>query len=296
MSMMHSLLAMLRKRLMEKRGTGSDIDSLDLSMFRQAAYFPVLRAGETRSELTVQSFPRRGQYNLEGFWISTRFPFGFFRRGERVGARGEVLVYPPVQEISDFLHLLPFLPGYLEGLHVGPGENLSSIREYQETDSARIIDWKATAKTGKLMAREFARDEESKFCLILDTRIGDQSPAACEDDFEKAVSLAGSIAAHFLKEGAGLEFLTPLEYIPRGTGIEHLYRILRSLAVVRCELTPAARAGLWARADFPAVQDERALQQIFSDKVFKIIITAKPRGSFPSAIWRSSHVIFFDKL
>jgi len=35
---------------------------------------------------------------------------------------------------------------------------------------------------------------------------------------------------------------------------------------------------------------------MFSDKVYKIVITSKPRGSFPSAVWRSSHVVFFDEL
>ena len=140
-------------------------------MFRQAAYFPMLRAGETRSELAFQSFPAPRLYHLRGFWISTRFPFGLFRRGEFIGAKGEILVYPLLQEISSFFHLLPFLPGHLEGSHVGHGENLFSIRKYQESESARIIDWKATAKTGELMAREYAREEENRICLILDTRI-----------------------------------------------------------------------------------------------------------------------------
>jgi uncharacterized protein (DUF58 family) len=121
-------------------------ETADRAVLRNAAYFPILRAGETRSELTMQSFPRRGIYNLDGFWISTRFPFGFFQRGERIGAKGKVLVYPVVQEISSFFHLLPFLPGYLEGLHAGPGESLFSIHKYQEAESARMIDWKATAK------------------------------------------------------------------------------------------------------------------------------------------------------
>ena len=147
------------------------------------------------------------------------------------------------------------------------------------------------------MARERARDEESKFCLILDTHISHQATAGFQDDFEKAVSLAASLAAHFLEEGAGLEYLTPYEYVPRGTGTDHLYRILRSLAVVRCERTPStALAEFWDRASFSAVSHGPALQQILSDKVFKIIITAKPRGSFPSVIWRSSHVVFFDEL
>jgi uncharacterized protein (DUF58 family) len=261
------------------------------------AYFPILRPGEMRSELTVQSFPKRGLYRLQAFWISTRFPFGFFRRGERFEAKGEVLVYPLIREISSYFHLLPFLPGNLEGRHAGQGENLLSIRKYQESESARIIDWKATAKTGELMAREFERDEESKFCLILDTRLHGVARADCEGVFEKAVSLAASITAHFLKEGAGIEFLTPHEYVPRGTGIHHLYRILRSLAVVKYETgSPEGPSTRWDQDQFSGIKDIQALHQILSDKVFKIIITSQPRGSFPSAIWRSSHVIFFNEL
>jgi uncharacterized protein (DUF58 family) len=291
-----SLFLSLGKLLSGRRSASPSSRSGNRAVLRQAAYFPVLRAGEMRSELTVQSFPHRGVYILDGFWISTRFPFGFFQRGELVGAKGEVLVYPLVQNISSFFHLLPFLPGHLEGLHVGQGENLFAIRKYQESENARIIDWKATAKTGELMAREYARDEESKFCLILDTSRPDQMLPASDEAFEKAVSLAASIAVHFLEAGTGLEFLTPHEYVPRGTGIDHLYRILRSLAVIGPESTPEGSEGFWTQGSLSHVKDEQALQQILSGKVFKIIITSRPRGSFPSAIWRSSHVVFSDEL
>jgi uncharacterized protein (DUF58 family) len=266
------------------------------AILRQSAYFPILPAGETRSELIVQSFPKRGIYSLDGFWLSTRFPFGFFVRGQRIGARGEVPVYPLVQEISSFFHLLPFLPGLLEGRRTGPGENLFSMRKYQEGESFRIIDWKATSKTGELMAREFAKDEESRLCLILDTRIPHLAPGF-EEKFEKAVSLAASIAAYFLEEGAGMEFLTPDEYLARGAGREHLYRILRLLAAVQYRTAaPQSAEGLWGRIHFPGIRDFKILDYILSDKVFKIIISSKPRGSFPSTIWRSSHVVYFDEL
>jgi uncharacterized protein (DUF58 family) len=292
-----SLRSRLWKRLSFGRGNHRGSAPSDRAMFRRAAYFPILRPGEICSELMMQSFPNRGLYSLQGFWISTRFPFGLFRRGEFIGAKGEILVYPLTQEISSFFHLLPFLPGHLEAPNVGPGENLFSIRKYQQSESARIIDWKATAKTGDLMAREFAREEESKLCLILDTEIPHKPPEESEESFEKAVSLAASLAAHFLKEGAGMEFLTQQEYVPRGTGIEHLYRILRSLAVVQCRsAVSGAGHDSWDTDSFAVVQDKSALRQIFSDKVFKIIISSKPRGSFPSALWRSSHVVFFDEL
>ncbi len=269
----------------------------DKSMLRQTAYFPMLRAGETRSELVFQSFPHRGLYHLRGFWISTRFPFGLFRRGEFVGAKGEILVYPLLQEISSYFHLLPFLPGHLEGSHVGQGENLFSIRKHQESESARVIDWKATAKTGELMAREFAREEENEICLILDPRTHNSALENAAEKFERAVSFAASIAAHFLREGAGLEFLTPREHILRGTGTDHLYRILKSLSVIQPEAA-SAEPGFapWAPDAFPCIRDAHALRQIFSDKLFKLIISSGPRGSYPSAIWRSSHVVFFDEL
>jgi uncharacterized protein (DUF58 family) len=296
MSRRHSPFAIFRKAPFFFRKATDIAEPQDTAVLRQSAYFPILRAGETRSELVVQSFPKRGMYTLDGFWISTRFPFGFFRRGQRIGAKGDVLVYPLIQKVPAFFQMLPFLPGLLEGNRVGPGENLFSMRKYQEGETSRIIDWKATSKTGELMAREFARDEESKFCLILDTRI--HAPVLDnQKNFEKAVSFAASIAAHFLEEGAGMEFLTPEEYLPRGAGRNHLYRILRLLAVVQCRKAAASTAGeLWERPSFPGIQNVQALQQVLSDKIYKIIITSQPRRSFPSIIWRSSHVVYFDEL
>jgi hypothetical protein len=61
-------------------------------------------------------------------------------------------------------------------------------------------------------------------------------------------------------------------------------------------IASAALADAWSHENFSSAKDRVALQHIFSDKVFKIIISSKPRGSFPSAMWRSSHVVFFDEL
>ena len=293
----HSSIAAFRSFLLRILKKSQKPEKEARSIFRQAAYFPILRPKETRSELIIQSFPKRGLYSLQGFWISTLFPFGFFHRGEHIQATGQVLVYPSIQDISAFFHLLPFIPGKLESRSMGPGDNLYSIRQYQDGESARIIDWKATAKTQKLMAREYAQEEGSKFCLILDTRIPDADKTNGGDRFERAVSAAASIAAHFADEGAGMEFLTPHEYIPRGSGIGHLYQILQSLAIVKSEIFRLPNdSDIWSPENFSVARNAEALRQIFTEKVFKIVITALPKGSFPSVIWHSAHVIFFDEL
>jgi uncharacterized protein (DUF58 family) len=284
-----------RRIISTRRDPTPDKSSNANSVMRHSAYFPSIRPGETRSELVVQSFPRRGPYFFKGFLISTQFPFGFFRRGERVQANGEVLVYPQIQEIASYYHLLPFMPGKLEGRHMGHGESLYSIREYRDGESARVVDWKATAKTGRLMAREFAREEESRFCLILDSLLPPSPGCDYGEIFEKAVSLAASLAAHFSDEGAQLELITPQEYVPKGIGREHLFRILRSLAVVECRASlPDASTDL--RDELSQVADLQTLHEILSSKIFKIIITSKPRGSFSATIWRSSHVVYFDEI
>lgn len=267
----------------------------DKSILRHAAYFPVLLPGEKRSVLVNQSFPSRGRYALEGFRLSTRFPFGFFQRGERVRATGDVLVYPRIQEVSSYFHLLPFLPGHLEGRHVGLGESLYALRKYRDGESARRVDWKATAKTGELMAREYAREEESRLCLILDNWIRRPAGDDCALQFEKAVSLAASLAAHFTEEGAELEYLTPEEYVARGIGREHLYRILRSLAVIDFRRVPEGSSSD-LRDHLASVADPETLKEVLSEKVFKLVVTSKPRGGFSSSMWHSSHVIYFNEL
>ena len=282
------------KRLGAERAGAAAAEQGAAPVLHHAAYFPAIPPGESRSELITQSFAQRGAYRLEGMHLSTRFPFGFFRRGERVDVSGEVLVYPSIRNVSSDLHLLPFLPGKLEGRHVGHGESLYAIRKYQEGESARRIHWKATAKTGRLMIREHAREEESEFCLILDTRVhGPQS--GHQREFEEAVSLAASLAAHFAREGADFEYVTPYQHVPLGTGIDHLYRVLKSLAVVRCESADGeSLAGLDQELSGGPSRDE--LQRILSEKVFKIILTSRPRGTLPAPVWRSSYVIYFDEL
>lgn len=268
---------------------------MENTIIRHAAYFPSIRPGETRSELVMQSFPRRGHYLFKGFLISTQFPFGLFRRGERVQAEGETLVYPQIHGVSAYYHLLPFMPGKREGLRIGHGESLYSIREYRDGESARILDWKATAKTGRLMAREFSREEESRFCLILDTSL---HPSAGKDGsvtFEKAVSLSASLAAHFCSEGAELEYISSQEHVPKGVGTDHLFRILKSLSVVECRPAPA-NSNMDLADDLAQSAHSMSLEEIFSSKIFKIIITSRPRGSFPATVWRSSHVVYFDEL
>ena len=71
-------------------------------------------------------------------------------------------------------------------------------------DSARHVDWKATAKSGSLKVREFAREDERKLRLVFD------NPApgtVSEQAYENAVTVAASLGWHFAEANADLSFM-----------------------------------------------------------------------------------------
>lgn len=256
---------------------------------RGAVFFPVLRAGETRSARLEQTFTRRGR-RRQTLEVATRFPFGFFRRRYALPSQ-EMLVYPEIGKIPEFLRI-SVLSGRRESRLHGTGENFYSIREYHDGESARSIDWKATAKARKLMAREYASDAEFRCLLILDTRAlpekGDsesvEKKERADELFEKAVSLAAGLAAQFIKDGAALEFLASDVHIPSGSGDGQLYKILEALAVTSIFHANSATAQ-------SVMPDAADLQKMISDQTFSIILTPRPEESFPVGIRRFARIV-----
>ena len=139
-------------------------------------------------------FPRRGRYQQNSFGLATRFPFAFLTKTRRVPLAREILVYPPVEPTDEFFEVLPLITGEFETFLRGRGDDLYLIREYMPEDSARHVDWKATAKSGSLKVREFSREDERKVRLIFDN----PAPGSVSDEaYENAVTLAASLGWHF---------------------------------------------------------------------------------------------------
>src|SRR4029079_7391552 len=149
-------------------------------------------------------FEKRGHVLIDGFELSTRFPFGFFRRRRRLRARNvDIIVYPKPEVISDDLHLLPMYAGRLPSLRRGAGHDLFSLRDYQPQDDLRHIDWKATARSRNLTVREFTAEDERRISIVFDTR--DLSGSDSESflpRFELGVVQAASLLKHFIDERA----------------------------------------------------------------------------------------------
>src|SRR5215469_9039995 len=127
-------------------------------IFAGMAYFAFLPAGaEATADLELK-FDQRGRYQENSFGLATRFPFAFLTKTRHVSLAREVLVYPRVDSTDEVFEILPLVRGEWESFVRGRGSDLYRIREYLPSDSARHVDWKATAKSGSLKVREFARE------------------------------------------------------------------------------------------------------------------------------------------
>ncbi|MGA9729521.1 MAG: DUF58 domain-containing protein, partial [Candidatus Acidiferrales bacterium] len=182
---------------------------------------------------------------------------------------------------------------------------LHSLRDYLPPDSARTVDWKVTARAGHLMVREFAREDERRVMLVLDPFIGpppksdsvgagaplgttpppsapDLAATAHVQLFERAVSMSACIAWHFNEINSALQFRTNRFATPMAPAEEIIYDALRELATIQPDQSKLG-------GEF--------LDQLASDhEIFKIIITARPQNTIPTALWSSSYFLFLNSL
>jgi hypothetical protein len=252
-------------------------------------FFPyIARMSGVRQKVELQ-FPRRGAYHQDAFGIRTRFPFGFFEKTRQVESQVDIVVYPRVEPTEQFYEVLPLLSGEIASHFRGRGHELHSLRQYQSNDNARFVDWKVTARSGRLMVREFAREDERRVMLVLDPFIGppraDLGPLAAaehEERFERAVSMAACIAWHFHEIDSVLQFRTNRFATPMAPAGEIIYDALRELALVEAQTSVTGGAFL----------DELASEQ----EIFKIILTCRPQHTIPTALWSSSYFVFIDAL
>ncbi len=235
-----------------------------------------------------QLFPERGHVLIDGFELSTRFPFGFFRRRRRLRARNvDLIVYPKPEPISDELHLLPMYAGRMASLRRGAGHDLFSLRDYQPQDDLRHIDWKATARARRLTVREFTSEDERRITIILDTRAApDNEEAKFAETFERGVTLAASLVSHFIDERADVRLILGTDSGKYGSGLEHLYDCLRRLALVAPQ---AQTTDFFSRV---AELETQSPLRAGADGHYAILLTVASPGSIPSRVWRSSHVIY----
>jgi len=265
----------LRVEGVQKKGASAG------TLMETPVYFPYLPKHDSVKQAVPLQFPRRGVYRQEAFRIVTSFPFGFLQKARRLDLVSEALVYPSVEATSDFLEVMFGIQGAIESLAKGRGQDLYALRDYQPTDNLRHVHWKASARSGSLMVREFAREDDSRVVLVFDPHsAAAQADAGTKEKerFEEAVRLCAAIAWDLYERGTLLQFQSGATELAQTPAEDSIFEVLRHLAVVQSvPLDALPRLG-------PAKNAEPGS--------FQIVVTSQPRGSIAADVWNSSYIVF----
>lgn len=140
----------------------------------------------------------RGEDTFGAVYAWYENAFGLLRRRMRAEAPQQFRVFPDLSAVERYgsLHVRNRLieAGLRKMRLRGAGTEFESLREFADGDPFRSIDWKATARRGKVMVSQYEVERSQNLMLVLDCgrlmtpRIGDQRK------FDYAVTAALSLA------------------------------------------------------------------------------------------------------
>jgi uncharacterized protein (DUF58 family) len=206
-----------------------------------------LAAGEW-GELRYQARPlARGEVEFGGTALRLASPLGLWQVARSAGEPRAARVFPNFRALARYTllatdHRLSQI-GVLQVRRRGEGMEFHQLREYRQGDSPRSIDWKATARSARLIAREYEDERDQRVLLAIDCgrRMGAKDDALSH--FDHALNAALLLAHVALRQGDAVGVLAfgtqgPPRYVaPRksaaaiNTLLERVYDLEPSLAM-----------------------------------------------------------------
>lgn len=128
---------------------------------------------ESRLALEYVLVPRaRGDYRFGDIYLQVVGLLGLVVRQGKLDMARQVAVYPDLRAVEDHERMLRKAHRARQGMRrqrtTGVGREFASLREYTPDDEYRVVDWKATARRGKIIARTFEAERSQDILLLLD--------------------------------------------------------------------------------------------------------------------------------
>ncbi len=152
---------------------------------------------------------RRGLAPLSKLWVRWTGPLGFTWKQTEEPLDKKIPIIPNVQAVKDEairMYSRDAEFGIRAQLEQGDGSEFQSLREFQTGMDPRAIDWKQTARHGKLLAKEFRTERNHPMVFALDTGRLMCEPLAGLPRVDHALNSALLLAYVALKTGDRVGF------------------------------------------------------------------------------------------
>jgi uncharacterized protein (DUF58 family) len=279
-------------------------------------------AGEMRrasdAEALVRTLPlaasRRGQALVEALWVRWAGPLGLVWKQRRFALDRAISVVPSLRSVTEEGSRL-FQRNSWFGLRQqqlrGEGSEYEALAEYQPGMDRRAIDWNASARHMKLLAKEYRVERDNRVVLAIDAGRTMAEPVGGMPRVDRAVSAALLLAYAGLKLGDRISFfsfaakpqaLTPaymhvhdfpalqraaslIDYAPVESNFTLALSTLsaglnrRSLIILFTEFTDATSADLMIRAAGRLVRKHRLLFVVIRDDELEEVERGRPESA-----------------
>jgi len=173
---------------------------------------PLLRPGHSIAEPIEIPALARGIVRVGPVTTVRSDPVGLLRREHAFDDVHDLFVHPRTVGLpSTSAGLIRDLEGNATRRLVDADMSFHAIREYVPGDSRRQVHWKSTAKTGRLMVRQYEESRRSRMAVVLGAA---QAEYADADEYELAVSAAASLGLRAVRDARDIDIVTGSE-IPR---------------------------------------------------------------------------------
>ena len=181
---------------------------------------------------------QRGVFEMGPIEISTTDLLGIYRATTRHGEIDKIMVYPKIHDLRNF-HI-----GTSQITNEGTSRkksnilspHASSVREYAYGDSLSRVHWKTTARTNRLMSKEFDVGSSNEVVILNDLDKSVQCGRLEDSTDELAISVTASLTKSYTDSHTPVGFLShgnDRYYITPGIGSSHFDRTMQTLAVAK---------------------------------------------------------------
>lgn len=225
------LFLVVDDHLPEGLAANTDSDGKNYRNGSRSLFFPGL-GKKLQFTYTVNPMPR-GEYDLERITLKTGDVFGFLQKTNTVTRKRRILVYSQYEEVSNWA---PFEQQGDGSRHGGRHfqfdmTSVAGVREYSPGDRLSWLDWKSTARTNKLLTKEFERPLNEDMVVCIDRHADHYDEEGRM--FEKAVTVAASMVRFGLRRGSSVGFVSfgkEKTMIPLEAGNDQQWRVFYHLA------------------------------------------------------------------
>jgi uncharacterized protein (DUF58 family) len=146
--------------------------------------------------------PSRGVYRIKGPEIIVEDIRGVFSRKFSIDSEQEVEVLPSIKSLREEARIDTNIRLQQARSIFGHPSEFESLRKFQEGDDARRIDWKASARLGELIVREFLKEWEGDVYIAVD--IGREMRKGKPSKLDYATVMAYQLAVALKDKRVGL--------------------------------------------------------------------------------------------